>query len=149
MQQLPQLATHGEYQRFIVYKYREGSSLCVCVSPLKALHILSAQVSSAIHTYGDQGTTAPHIRAKNHSQAYTTPSPPPLIPGENPRQLLRPIKINPTTNTYYDLKPASRIDFARIFTFEHNLPIAVLGHVDPNDLGQFLQYVRLRCFDEE
>jgi len=130
MYEMPTLETHGEFQRFIVYRNKRDHSICV-----------------PIRTYRGRGTTSPNVQAKEHAIAYTTPHPPEPLEGENANTLLAPIKIIPKANEDYSLLPASRINFGRTYCFEHNVPIAVFGKVDDNDLGQFTQFVKRFLID--
>jgi hypothetical protein len=84
-----------------------------------------------ILTYHRQGTTKPGVKREDHAVVYTGNKPPKEIEGEAELKL-RPIRVIPKTPRD-KLEKESRINYAKIYTVEHNVKVHFIGRVDPND----------------
>jgi hypothetical protein len=101
-------------------------------SPCPALTVLT----SPILTYGKRGTVN-RPDAGHHAIAYMTARAPNPLPDE---QLNRhSIKIIPRGGE--QLHAASRINFSKIYTVEHNLKVKSIGVVP----DEYLAWVKLYC----
>jgi hypothetical protein len=88
-----------------------------------------------ILTYKRQGTTKPGIKHDDHAIIYTTENPPEPVPGES--LLLNPIRVIPKTPRD-KLEPQSRLNYAKIYTVEHNVKVLFIGQVDTACLSTFV-----------
>ena len=89
-----------------------------------------------MHTYQNQGTTAPYARVRDHAVIYTGDQPPPLVPGEDEAILGRePVRVtlDPKGEA---LLPASRLSLAKLYTVEHNIPTFPVGRISRRRLDQ-------------
>ena len=69
------------------------------------------------------------VRSEDHAIAYLGDAPPPPLDQE--LLALTPIKIDPLTpTTRVKLDKASRINYGKIYTVEHNVKVEFLGKVD-------------------
>ena len=114
-------------RRFIVVK--EGHGFCWSVG---------------INTYGGQGVRKRGFNKKDqdaHAIAYTSDSKPIRLPDE-PKLLKDPIEINPVSRAgkVERLDAASRIDFARVRTVEHNVRVKHVGEVARKSLPYLRSY---------
>ena len=101
-------------------------------------------LARAIHTYQNQGTTARHARARDHVLIYSTERPPPLVPGEDTEVLMRRSAIKVTLDQKGEhLLPASRLNLAKLYTIEHNIPTFPVGKISSRDVDNVKQY----CID--
>ncbi|KAG9230906.1 hypothetical protein BJ875DRAFT_345666, partial [Amylocarpus encephaloides] len=99
-------------RRFVIISNFDGHSLCLAIS-----------------TYTNQGVMKHGVKAKDHAMIFSTENAPPLIKGELERGLKTPaIKIN-LDNSRDKLDAASRINFAKVYTIEHNSNVKFIGHV--------------------
>ena len=98
----------GKVRRFIIIQTFKGHSIAVPIS-----------------TYGDQGTTKPGCHPEVHSMIYTNPEPGYLV-GEIP---LRNPKIRMQSSGPETLAKASRINYAKRYTIEHNLSVCFIGRI--------------------
>ena len=83
-----------------------------------------------IFTYGGQATLKRGVHSKHHAQIYTSiegaTMPPPLLPGEHiSKKAIRVETISPA----HRLDPLSRINYAKLYTVEHNLKVYFIGWV--------------------
>jgi len=90
----------------------------------------------AIHTYGGRGTTDRCVRPQDHVIIHAGEEAK-LMQGEK-RSVLnkKPIKFipDPPRNADPDLLPSSRINFRKIYTIEHNIPVAKVGKISDRDV---------------
>jgi hypothetical protein len=68
---------------------------------------------------------------------YSGDKPPDPLPGEKLSK--RAIKVEPR-HAGEALVATSRLDLAKIYTVEHNIPVAAIGEVDKNDLPRLEKY---------
>jgi hypothetical protein len=69
------------------------------------------------------------VKREDHAIIYTGDKPPREIQGEA-ELMLRPIRVIPKTPRD-KLEKESRINYAKIYTVEHNVKVHFIGHVDP------------------
>jgi len=80
-------------------------------------------------TYSGQGTTKKGVHADDHAIIYT--SRPTLLRGEMPLSK-QPIKVKPDT-IEHKLDPASRLNYAKVYTIEHNVKVWCIGRIHRDD----------------
>jgi len=107
-------AVNGSIRRFIVVKNDQGHCLCLPIA-----------------TYNRQGTLKRGLRAEHHGQIYTSRNPPDLLPGE-PALVKQSIRMVPR-NQREELHEASRINYAKIYTVEHNVKCHFVGKIHEDD----------------
>ncbi|OBT72488.1 hypothetical protein VF21_08520 [Pseudogymnoascus sp. 05NY08] len=114
-------------RRFVVCKVQEGHSLCL-----------------PILTYGRQATTKHGVKPNHHAIIYTVRSsnghrssrqPPQEIEGEDPL-LNAPIRVDPT-EPRHQLDVTSRINYAKVYTVEHNVKVCFTGKIHKNSHEEF------------
>ncbi|KFY10999.1 hypothetical protein V492_04736 [Pseudogymnoascus sp. VKM F-4246] len=120
---------HGELgytsiRRFAIYKSHVGHSLCL-----------------PILTYGGQGTLKHGVRPWHHAIIYTTlaaegdTEPPVGLAGEGPLPN-PPIRVEAyTSEHHFDL--ASRINYAKVYTVEHNIKVSFVGKIHNDSIAEF------------
>lgn len=86
-----------------------------------------------ILTYGGQGTLKAGVKAKDHAIIYT--GKPTILKGE--KLELEPIKMVPDTHRD-KLDLASRINYAKIYTVEHNVKVHFIGRLDKSSRRKFM-----------
>lgn len=106
-------AKHGEYayhsiRRFVIVSPREGH--CICLPIL---------------TYGGQGTLKKGVHASDHAVIYTGKSP--TLKGKE-RITKRAIRMVPS-DPRHKLDSASRINYAKLYTVEHNVKVQFIGSI--------------------
>ncbi|KAH8746319.1 hypothetical protein F5882DRAFT_493290 [Hyaloscypha sp. PMI_1271] len=103
---------HSTIRRFVIVAADYGHCQCL-----------------PILTYHRQGTTKPGVKREDHAIIYTGDRPPRGIEGEDQLKL-RPIRVIPKTPRD-KLEKESRINYAKIYTVEHNVKVHFIGYVDP------------------
>ncbi|KAF8853414.1 hypothetical protein BDZ45DRAFT_694311 [Acephala macrosclerotiorum] len=107
-------------RRFVVIRTFSGHSQCL-----------------PILTYGGQGVLKRGIHAETHAQIYSSHKPPRVSYEEMEKGLTRkPIRIRPESQSE-NLDPMSRLNYAKIYTIEHNIKVLSVGRVTNTD-GQTL-----------
>jgi hypothetical protein len=100
-------------RRFVIVDTRRGHSICL-----------------PILTYGGQGTLKHGIHPEDHAQIFTlrkgAKKAPPLLPGEQLSK--RAIRVEPISPSH-KLHPLSRINYAKLYTVEHNIKVYFIGRV--------------------
>ncbi|RFU31079.1 hypothetical protein B7463_g5257, partial [Scytalidium lignicola] len=82
-----------------------------------------------ILTYGGRGTAKPGVKPELHSQVYSSKHVPGLLKGETPGALQSPIRIKVDSDKN-KLDEASRLNYSKIYTVEHNVKVVFIGEVD-------------------
>ena len=82
-------------------------------------------MSRPIHSYKKQGATKLNIRTQDHAVIYTD-SYPGLLEGESLDK--KPLRVIPESPEL-KLDPASRINFGKVYTVEHNIKVKRLGKI--------------------
>ncbi|OBT61180.1 hypothetical protein VE03_09439 [Pseudogymnoascus sp. 23342-1-I1] len=80
-----------------------------------------------ILTYGGQGTAKPGVKPDHHAIIYTTDCPPSKLSGE-PELVNTPIRIE-VASPRHDFDPASRLNYAKVYTVEHNVKVCFVGRI--------------------
>jgi hypothetical protein len=96
---------------------------------------------SPIHTYGGRGTAKRDIIVEKHAVIYTGNNPPALLPNEPAQRLLEktPIRVDPEGHF---LHKASRINFGKVHTLEHNRKVLPVGRVCSEHMNNLFTYYR-------
>ncbi|PQE19804.1 hypothetical protein CJF32_00008758 [Rutstroemia sp. NJR-2017a WRK4] len=103
---------YSKVRRFLIIKEEQGH--CICLPIL---------------TYRAQGTNKNGVRANHHAIIYTEQ--PDMMYGELERGLTRrPIRVIPS-EPQHKLDPASRLNYAKIYTVEHNVKVWFIGKLAP------------------
>lgn len=89
-----------------------------------------------ILTYQRQATNKPGVKREEHAIIYTGDSPPEPLPGESPLEKL-PIQMTPKSPRE-KLDPASRINYAKYYTVEHNVKVKFIGRLAPSSHKTFM-----------
>lgn len=121
---------YSEIRRFIVIVNHGHHSLCI-----------------PIQTYGGQGANKRDVIIKNHTRIYTewpgSPEPPCIGNEEkfmNKRSIrMVPMNQNPQNET---LDPASRINFGKSYTVEHNVRVLGIGKIHDDDEHMLMHYYK-------
>ena len=112
---------HSRIRRFIVVKQGTGYSICL-----------------PVNTYGGQGTLKYGLNVQDHALIYTGATPPPLLLGEEELEK-EPLRIIPTDSSY-ELDVASRVNFGKVYTVEHNLKVKDVGLISEQSLPKLLYH---------
>jgi hypothetical protein len=80
-------------------------------------------------TYQHKATTKQGVKREDHAIIYTGKIAPNELKGEA-RLVLRPVQVVPKTPRD-KLETASRINYAKIYTVEHNVKVLFIGHIAP------------------
>ncbi|RFU35538.1 hypothetical protein B7463_g774, partial [Scytalidium lignicola] len=124
--QVPRKIKYGEraYQstrRFVIISsIHYGHSLCL-----------------PIFTYYGKATAKPGVHPGLHSVVYATEFPPELQQGEYATYLQPPIKIKLESDRHM-LDKASRINYSKVYTVEHNVKVSFIGTVETSFMPQFM-----------
>ncbi|RFU32260.1 hypothetical protein B7463_g4072, partial [Scytalidium lignicola] len=108
-------------RRFIVINSRHpGHSTCI-----------------PILTYRGRGTTTRGVDPEMHSIVYSSEDPPGPQKGEDVKALKPPIKVV-IGDMRNKLDRASRINYSKVYTVEHNVKVLFIGKVDASFMYQLL-----------
>ncbi|KAG4439648.1 hypothetical protein IFR05_004845 [Cadophora sp. M221] len=88
-----------------------------------------------ILTYGGKATLRLGVKPEVHAIVYMDGQLPQPLPGE--ALSLEPIKVNPKTNRD-KLDPASRVNYAKIYTVEHNVKVQFIGKISDTSRRTFM-----------
>ncbi|KAE8452693.1 hypothetical protein EG329_013952 [Mollisiaceae sp. DMI_Dod_QoI] len=122
---------YGEYvyttvRRFVVIRSFPGHSQCL-----------------PILTYGGQGVLKRGVRAEHHAQIYTSKfEPRNTSPEELGLLTRRPIRIRPDSKSE-NLDTMSRLNYAKVYTVEHNVKVVSVGRVTKTD-----EQILVKDFDD-
>ena len=119
--------------------------MCVCKFHL-AKSTLIWRFDRPILTYGGQGTAKSGVKPQDHAIVYTSDKgqkrrkeekdiPPEELEGEE-KLIKKPIRINPLTPRD-NLHPASRLNYAKIYTVEYNVKVAFVGTLHEKSVKYF------------
>jgi hypothetical protein len=91
-------------------------------------------------TYGGQGTSKPGIDASSHAIAYMSNSHPVRLASETgmTKESIRIYPARPDSK----LSQLSRINFARVYTVEHNVKVMDIGIVAESSMHHLIGYWR-------
>ncbi|KAA8572079.1 hypothetical protein EYC84_002004 [Monilinia fructicola] len=103
---------HAKVRRFVIVNPKRGHCLCL-----------------PIMSYAGRATTKTGVIAEDHAIIHTTPDAR-LVPNEDGNQIIfRPVKMIPDSKRH-ELDPASRINYAKVYTVEYNVKVWFIGYVD-------------------
>lgn len=105
-------------------------------------------------TYKRQGTRKPGVKSWHHAIIYTTnpsetPKPPPSeLEGEDPLPNL-PIRVE-AKSPRHELEPSSRLNYAKIYTVEHNIKVSFIGKIHKDSIDEFYAaYARVDAMTDD
>jgi hypothetical protein len=98
-------------RRFVVIRPRRGHSICI-----------------PILTYGYQGVLKHGVHPETHAAVYSSAKGPSFLPGEDILMKKRPVKID-VKDPSEKLDPLSRLNYAKLYTVEHNVKVYFIGSV--------------------
>jgi uncharacterized C2H2 Zn-finger protein len=102
-------------RRFIIMKQRNGHSVCL-----------------PILTYGYQGVLKYGVHPEDHAVVYSSKKDGPyLLDGEKGLMPNKPIRIE-IRYASHKLDPHSRLNYAKVYTVEHNVKVLFIGRVARN-----------------
>jgi len=101
-------SAYDSVRRFVII--REGNGHCICLPIL---------------TYGGQGTRKKGVHAEDHAVIYTEPSP---IFKDGEQITKKSIRMVPDSSRH-KLDTASRINYAKVYTVEHNVKVYFVGRI--------------------
>ncbi|KAN0104752.1 hypothetical protein V8E51_010497 [Hyaloscypha variabilis] len=107
---------------------REKQSCCLCLM---------------LNTYHGQGATKDGIKAENYAAVYPLGGRAELSRNENLTKEPFPIKVEEAGES---IDPASRIDFGRVYTVEHNIKVLKVGRIPNEWLSQLEGYLVSNTF---
>jgi hypothetical protein len=102
--------TFQKQRRFVIVDTRTGHSLCL-----------------PIMTYGRQGTLKYGVHPQDHAAIYSSGREGPLVL-DNEDLGQPPIRVN-VIDVSHKLDPTSRLNYAKIYTVEHNVKVYFIGKV--------------------
>jgi hypothetical protein len=109
-------------RRFVVI--RPKSTFCLCLP---------------IHTYNGQATTKPGVVAQDHAAVVAENDQVQYLPQE--AELAKtPIYIKVENTSTGPIDPASRINFAKIYTVEYNVKVRKVGRIVADSVWRMDQY---------
>ena len=117
---------------FVVIKAgKDHSCTCLYVSLIFLVENISHS-SRPIQTYQRRGVAKPRTIKAHHAIIYTGDDPPIPTKEEEPAEgehgMLNPIRVKPYLRTAA-LDEMSRINFAKVYTVEHNVKVQEFGEV--------------------
>jgi hypothetical protein len=106
---------YHKVRRFVIIESRKGH--CICIPIL---------------TYGGQGTLKNGVHADDHAVIYTSKSEGPVLlktkSGRQEKLKKKAIRMNPI-NLSHKLDYASRVNYAKVYTVEHNVKVFFIGAI--------------------
>lgn len=128
---------HSSIRRFIIVATGKGHqhSQCMFVSATPLVWLYANDYSPLL-TYNHRGIVRPGINSDD-AIIYSGKTAPKPLPGE-PELLRSPIQIIPKS-PHDKLEIESRVNYAKIYTVEHNVKVRFIGHVAPASLKIFMR----------
>ena len=112
----------SKVRRFIVI--RQGDTYCTCLP---------------IVSYGNRGVGKPGVKKSEHSIVYTGKAPPQQLPTEAPKrgeEGMRPLAVRIDVDDLSEkLEIASRLDYGKVYTIQHNIKVKSFGKVHPKSMN--------------
>lgn len=105
------IGEHTKIRRFVLVDEHKGHSTAL-----------------PIVTYGGQGTKRKGCHPEDHAMVYTGHSQPPLVHGEAASLMRPPIRCR-MDNDKFKLDTASRLNYAKLYTIEHNVKVQFIGSI--------------------
>lgn len=97
-----------------------------------------------ISTYGGRGTAKPGLDASSHSIIYMTGGRPTRLSSET-GITKEPIQVDPAEKDQ-KLDKMSRVNFAKVYTVEHNIKVMNVGQVSQRSIMHLEAYWRTEIF---
>lgn len=85
-------------------------------------------------TYGSQGTNKPGVKAEYHAMIYTGREVPSPLRGE--QLVRRAVRMEPSSPEE-KLNPKSRVNYAKVYTIEHNIRVCFIGKIHTDSRATF------------
>jgi hypothetical protein len=85
-------------------------------------------------TYGSQGTNKPGVKAEYHAMIYTSRAVPSPLWGE---QLVKRAVRMELSSPEEKLDPTSRVNYAKVYTIEHNVRVCFIGKIHADSRATF------------
>lgn len=128
---------HSTIRRFVIVAADRGH--CQCLLVATSLLSIASELTvsrSPILTYHYQGTKKGGVIPDDHAIVYVGDRPPPNLSGEHTLSK-PPIEMIPK-NARHKLEPASRINYAKIYTVEHNVKVCFIGRIAQSSEKQLM-----------
>jgi hypothetical protein len=91
-----------------------------------------------ILTYGFQGVLKPGVHPEDHAVVYSSKKQGPyLLEREEGLMTKKPIRIE-VINESHKLDPLSRLNYAKLYTIEHNVKVFFIGRIAKNNERDFI-----------
>jgi hypothetical protein len=90
-----------------------------------------------ILTYSGQGLAKSGVHEEHHAIIYSSSQGPIYFDGEAELSSLKPIQCR-MTRSQYDLDPSSRLNFAKVYTVEHDIKVWFIGRVHENSVQDLM-----------
>jgi len=94
-----------------------------------------------ILTYNGQGTLKHGVKAEDHAIIYTGAVAPPPLPGEN-KISHRSVRVE-NDGARGNLAPASRVNYSKVYTVEHNVKVWFIGRIHKDSVATFFEDFKL------
>ena len=110
-------------RRFIVVREKTHSCLCL-----------------PLYTYGGQGASKPDLRARDHVAiciCTNERAPSPVSTGEDFEKSPLGVIVEDSEEK---IDPMTRINLGQVFMIQHNLKVAKVGRIHPNDIDRLKNY---------
>jgi hypothetical protein len=85
-------------------------------------------------TYGSQGTNKPGVKAEYHAMIHTSREVPSPLRGE--QLVMRAVRMEPSS-PQEKLDPKSRVNYAKVYTIEHNIKVCFIGKIHTDSRKTF------------
>jgi len=123
---------HSSIRRFVIVAADNGHCQCLLVLRFGILIRMSLayNICRPILTYQRQATKKWGVKRDDHAIIYTGDNPPRELNGEPPLKL-RPIRVIGKTPRD-KLEEESRINYAKVYTVEHNVKVHFIGSIAPS-----------------
>lgn len=126
---------YSTIRRFVIVAGDEGHCQCLSVLYCPSISWVETNFFSPILTYRGQGATKLGVKRDDHAIIYTGDLPPSEV-SDNEGLTKCPIRMIPKTPRD-ELDPKSRINYAKIYTVEHNVKVYFIGRIAPSSESQF------------
>jgi len=110
---------YSKFRRFVVIRERLHSCLCL-----------------PLYTYGGQGTTKSDVRAQDHAAVYAQGNSPPPLEENLEKEPFAIVVEEPSES----IGSMSRINFAQVYTIQHNVKVIKVGRISKDQLERLNKY---------
>ena len=87
-------------------------------------------------TYGKRATAKPGVKPEHHAIIYTGGKVPKEVEGEK-KLHNKAIRVHPESSQH-KLAPESRVNYAKMYTVEHNTKVCFIGKIHQESKSRFL-----------